>query len=90
MTLIRELVGAELRAARVEQGRTLRQLAATARVSVGHLSELERGLTEPSSELVAALCEELGYSVSGLLARAAMRGRVAEAGKPVAVKSIAA
>lgn len=80
MKLIRELIGAELRSARVSQGLSLRNLAATANVSPAHLSELERGLTEASSELISVLCNELGFTTSGLLNRAAVRGRLAEAG----------
>ncbi|HSN43397.1 MAG TPA: XRE family transcriptional regulator, partial [Propionibacteriaceae bacterium] len=49
--LIRELLGETLREARFSQGRTLREISLTARVSLGYLSEVERGQKEASSEL---------------------------------------
>src|ERR1700730_10533491 len=52
MILVRRLLGDVLRSRRQRTGRTLRQLAATARVSPGYLSEVERGQKEPSSELL--------------------------------------
>lgn len=69
--LLREVVGAELRAARVAQGRTLREVCAAANVALGYLSELERGRKEASSELLASICDELGLSLTNLLFRAA-------------------
>jgi transcriptional regulator with XRE-family HTH domain len=38
-----------------------------ARVSLGYLSEVERGRKEPSSELLAAICEALDMTVADLL-----------------------
>ena len=55
--LLRDAVGRELRAARVAQSRTLRSVARDARVSLGYLSEVERGQKEASSELLASICE---------------------------------
>lgn len=75
MQLIRELVGAQLRAHRKAQGMTLRDLSANANVALGHLSEVERGRKEASSELIAALCAALGMSTSALLERAAGQAR---------------
>ena len=62
--LLREAVGATLRAARTEQSRTLRDVARDARVSLGYLSEVERGQKEASSELLAAICSALGLTLS--------------------------
>ena len=59
MQLIRELVGAQLRATRKAQGWTLRDLSANANVALGHLSEVERGRKEASSELLSAICDAL-------------------------------
>ncbi|NHC13111.1 helix-turn-helix transcriptional regulator [Motilibacter sp. E257] len=67
MILLRRLLGATLRRARHEQGKTLRDVAAAADVSIGYLSEIERGRKEPSSEVVAAVCAALGLSLSDLL-----------------------
>ena len=46
-----------------EPGRTLREVSAAARVSLGYLSEVERGRKEASSELLAAICEALDISL---------------------------
>ena len=67
MVLFRRLLGDVLRAHRMEQGRTLRQLCADARVSLGYMSEIERGQKEASSELLAAICDALGARFSELL-----------------------
>lgn len=79
---MRELIGAELRHARLTQGRSLRDLAKSANVSVGHLSELERGKKEPSSELVAAVLRELGLSLSALLGSVAVAAARTEGARP--------
>lgn len=68
MTVIREVVGETLRGIRLRQRRTLRQVSAAARVSLGYLSEIERGQKEPSSELLAAICEALDVRLSDLFA----------------------
>lgn len=67
MILIRRLLGDVLRRKRQDEGRTLRQLAAAARISPGYLSEIERGQKEPSSELLAAICDALNIRLSDLL-----------------------
>ena len=66
MILVREAVGLTLRAARTSQARTLRDVARAARVSLGYLSEVERGQKEASSELLNAICVALGLSLSGV------------------------
>ena len=67
MELMRTHIGQSLRAARVEQGRTLRAVASDARVSLGYLSEVERGQKEASSELLNAICTALNRSLSSVL-----------------------
>ena len=64
MVLLRQLLGDVLRRLRVRQGRTLREVSATARVSLGYLSEVERGRKEASSELLAAICTALDTPLS--------------------------
>ncbi len=64
MVLMRRLLGDVLRRRRTAQGRTLREVAASARVSLGYLSEVERGRKEASSELLAAICGALGVPLS--------------------------
>ncbi len=67
MTLLRAYLGTTLRGARVAQGRTLRDVAKSARVSLGYLSEVERGQKEASSELINAICAALDLNLSTLL-----------------------
>jgi len=67
MILLRSHIGSALRAARIEQGRTLRDVAKSARVSLGYLSEVERGHKEASSELLNSICSALDLSLSTIL-----------------------
>ena len=67
MILLRESVGQALRRARTEQSRTLRDVARDARVSLGYLSEVERGHKEASSELLNSICEALGLTLGSLM-----------------------
>ena len=67
MVLLRRVIGDALRARRQGQHRTLREVATAANVSLGYLSEIERGQKEASSELLAAICEALGARLSELL-----------------------
>lgn len=65
--LLREAIGDRLRHARTTQQRTLREVSRAARVSLGYLSEVERGRKEASSELLAAICDALELPLSELL-----------------------
>jgi transcriptional regulator with XRE-family HTH domain len=67
MVLFRRLLGEVLRSQRMRQGRTLRQVSADARVSLGYISEIERGQKEASSELLASLCSALDVPLSEVL-----------------------
>jgi len=67
VVLMRRLLGDVLRRRRVAQGRTLREVAASARVSLGYLSEVERGRKEASSELLAAICAALSLPMSTVM-----------------------
>lgn len=64
---LRVLVGAVLRRHRERQGRTLRDVADAARVSVPYLSEVERGRKEASSEVLGAVCRALGLRLVDLV-----------------------
>jgi len=66
MPVLRQVVGETLRGLRLRQRRTLREVSATARVSLGYLSEVERGQKEASSELLAAICAALDVELSEL------------------------
>ncbi|MFC9359685.1 helix-turn-helix domain-containing protein [Rhodococcus sp. NPDC057014] len=65
--LLREAIGDSLRRTRVSQSRTLREVSNSARVSLGYLSEVERGRKEASSELLAAICDALDVPLSDVL-----------------------
>jgi transcriptional regulator with XRE-family HTH domain len=61
------VIGDALRSRRQAQHRTLREVSTAANVSLGYLSEIERGQKEASSELLAAICDALGARLSELL-----------------------
>jgi transcriptional regulator with XRE-family HTH domain len=67
MILLRSYIGQELRQVRLSKEKTLRDVAASACVSLGYLSEVERGLKEASSEILSSLCDALEMSMSSLL-----------------------
>lgn len=67
MILLRRLLGDVLRRQRQRQGRTLREVSSSARVSLGYLSEVERGQKEASSELLASICDALEVRMSELM-----------------------
>ena len=65
--MLRRVIGQCLRQARLEQGKTLREVAGATGVSIGHLSEVERGRKGPSSEVLSAICRALGLHLADLL-----------------------
>jgi transcriptional regulator with XRE-family HTH domain len=71
--LLREVIGDVLRRARTSQARTLREVSDSARVSLGYLSEVERGRKEASSELLSAICSALEIPLSRVLTDAGDR-----------------
>ena len=80
MVLFRRMLGDVLRGARRQRGMTLRELSAEARVSLGYISEIERGQKEASSELLASICDALDVELADLLAEVSLEMRVAGAG----------
>ena len=76
--LLRNVIGEEIRRHRLNQGRTLRDVARTASVSLGYLSEIERGVKEPSSEMLAAICAALEITVGNLILAAGAQLQAAE------------
>jgi transcriptional regulator with XRE-family HTH domain len=82
--LLRTTLGDVLRRIRLDQRRTLADVADAARVSMPYLSELERGRKEASSEILAALCDALGLDLSDLLA-AVRRELMVERGQEAVV-----
>ncbi|HET7475334.1 MAG TPA: helix-turn-helix transcriptional regulator [Dermatophilaceae bacterium] len=86
MILLRRELGDVLRARRRLQGRTLREVSASAAVSLGYLSEVERGEKEASSELLASICNALEVPLSEVLSNVSDRVAETEAlGAPVAL-----
>lgn len=77
--LVREAVGGTLRRARMSQNRTLRDVASNARVSLGYLSEVERGQKEASSELLYAISTALDLPLSRIFTEVASLLRSEEA-----------
>jgi transcriptional regulator with XRE-family HTH domain len=69
--LLREVIGENLKAERISQNKTLRDISGLAFMSLGYLSELERGIKEVSSEMLEPICKALGITVPELLTRVA-------------------
>lgn len=65
--LLRELLGEVLRRKRSQRGRTLRDVADAARVSLAYVSEVERGQKEASSEILGAVCQALDITMLELI-----------------------
>ena len=86
MTLLRTQLGNTLRGHRLSQRRTLRDVSGAARVSLGYLSEVERGQKEASSELLASICDALDLELADLLAEISLelRGAAGGAVRPLA------
>lgn len=89
MVIFRRLLGEVLRSRRMLQGRTLREVSAEARVSLGYISEVERGQKEASSELLAAICSALDVPLSEVLAEVSDAVALEEAAIAVAVDEAA-
>ena len=86
MVLLRQEIGDVLRDARRQQGRTLREVSSVARVSLGYLSEVERGQKEASSELLASICGALAVPLSSVLHEVSERVAAAENLVPATVR----
>jgi transcriptional regulator with XRE-family HTH domain len=84
MTLLRRVLGDTLRGRRLRQRRTLREVSGAARVSLGYLSEVERGQKEASSELLASICEALDVKLSDVLSEVSENMRRSERAAEVA------
>jgi transcriptional regulator with XRE-family HTH domain len=90
MVLLRRLLGDELRRQRLRQHRTLREVSSAARVSLGYLSEVERGQKEASSELLSSICTALDVPMSVVLRGVSNELAVAEhaSGAPLTVAAV--
>jgi transcriptional regulator with XRE-family HTH domain len=87
--LLRTTLGEVLRRRRLEQGRTLADVARAATVSMQYLSELERGRKEASSEVLAAICDALEAELPDVLAEVG-RDLAGAAQRPAAVLRLGA
>ena len=87
MVLFRRLLGDVLREPRMQRGMTLRELSAEARVSLGYISEIERGQKEASSELLASLCQAMDLPLSDVLRDVADAVSIEEAAMGVVVST---
>ena len=74
-----EVLGAAIRAERVTAGLSLRDLSERTKVSNAYLSQIERGLHEPSISVLSAIAGALDVSLEALLTRAGVLG--GEAGR---------
>jgi transcriptional regulator with XRE-family HTH domain len=89
MVLFRRTLGDVLRGARMQRGMTLRALSAQARVSLGYISEIERGQKEASSELLASLCQAMDLPLSDVLRDVADAVAIEEASLAIVTTRIA-
>ena len=64
-----ESLGRDLRVLRKQRGLTLAEVATTVDRSVGWLSQVERNISEPTTEEIAALAKVLGVSISTFFGR---------------------
>ena len=88
MTLLRTQLGNTLRGHRQSQRRTLRDVSGVARVSLGYLSEVERGQKEASSELLASICDALDLELADLLAEVSLELRGVRVGHGAAAGEV--
>jgi transcriptional regulator with XRE-family HTH domain len=89
MVVFRRLLGEVLRSQRMRQGRTLRQVSADARVSLGYISEIERGHKEASSELLASICAALDVPLSAILSEVSDAVALEEAALAMQLEDVA-
>ena len=74
--LLRDVVGAVLRDERLEQDRTLADVADGANVSLPYLSEVERGCKDVSSDVLCSICDALEIPLADVLERSVDRLRI--------------
>jgi transcriptional regulator with XRE-family HTH domain len=76
--LLRERIGEAIRTFRIEREETLRDVSMRSYISLGYLSEVERGIKDPSSEMLSVICESLDVSLDDLLFKLLTQQRVRE------------
>jgi|SanBayMetagenome_1026888.scaffolds.fasta_scaffold34835_1 transcriptional regulator with XRE-family HTH domain len=73
MMTYRHALGNVIRDTRLEKNLTLRQVSSKGVISLGHLSDVERGRKEASSELLLCIAYGLGVHVHELIITAGYR-----------------
>lgn len=76
----REALGAFIRKQRNQADLSLRQFAELTRLSNGYLSQLERGMHQPSVRVLRVISDALNLSAETLLAEAGLIGAMAGSG----------
>lgn len=67
MSVDYQLIGKRMKQARKARALTQEQLAERLNVSVGYISQIERGITKPNLEMLSAVCDQLDYELGALL-----------------------
>lgn len=67
MSVDYQLIGKRIKQARKAKGLTQEQLAELLDVSVGYVSQIERGITKPNLEMLSAVCDQLSCALDALL-----------------------
>ncbi|HOA88033.1 helix-turn-helix domain-containing protein [Propioniciclava tarda] len=88
--LMRDMLGQTLRELRVSSDLTLRDVSSSARVSLGYLSEIERGHKEASSELLNAICAALDVPLADVLRDVAERADAGTRITPLPLRTVRA
>ena len=87
---MRDMLGQTLRELRVSSDLTLRDVSSSARVSLGYLSEIERGHKEASSELLNAICAALDVPLADVLRDVAERADAGTRITPLPLRTVRA
>jgi transcriptional regulator with XRE-family HTH domain len=87
--LWRHVLGSHLRQLRHERGERLVETADRAGISPQYLSEIERGLKEPSSEMIGAVAGALDTSVGDLVLGVAQTLRASSPARTTGVRAFA-
>jgi transcriptional regulator with XRE-family HTH domain len=78
MITVRKLLGEVLKDIRLDQGLTLRELSEKSAISLGYISEIERGKKEVSSEVMFSLCKALDVPLSQVFGEVTTEMKVLE------------
>lgn len=71
--IFRQALGEVIREQRLALGLTMREVSSNGYVSLGHLSDVERGVKEPSSDIIDSIANGLGIETYELIIKAGYR-----------------